>query len=85
MLITNRSNLMVENSDEIYIPLSLSCAAQNFRMAAFYSDKARNLLEHAALAVESSDTSDLTSHIVSAGKYQAYALHYSSIAKAMIT
>ena len=76
---------MVENSDEIYIPLSLSCAAQNFRMAAFYSDKARNLLEHAALAVESSDTVDLTSHIVSAGKYQAHALQYSSIAKAMIT
>ena len=85
MLIINRSNLMVENSDEIYIPLSLTCVAQNFRMAAFYSDKARNLLEHAALAVESSDTVDLTSHIVSAGKYQAHALQYSSIAKAMIT
>ena len=85
MLKIEKSDSMTENSDELYIPLSLSCVAQNFRMAAFYFDKARNLLEHAALAVESSDTSDLTSHIVSAGKYQAYALHYSSIAKAMIT
>ena len=85
MLIFQKSGLMDENSDELDTPLSLSCAAENLRMAAFYFDKAKNLLEHAALAVESSDTSDLTSHIVSAGKYQAYALHYSSIAKAMIT
>jgi len=85
MLIFKKSGLIVENSDELDTPLSLSCAAENLRMAAFYFDKARNLLEHAALAVESSDAADLTSYIQSAGKYQAHAVQYSSIAKAMIT
>ena len=46
MLIFKKSGLMVENSDELDTPLSLSCAAENLRMAAFYFDKARNLLEH---------------------------------------
>ncbi len=85
MLNIEKSDLMAENSYELYTPLSLSCVAQNFRMAAFYFDKARNLLEHAALAVESSDADDLTSHIQSADKYQSHAVKYSSIAKAMIT
>jgi hypothetical protein len=85
MLIVEMNDLITENSDELDTPLSLSCAAENLRMAAFYFDKARNLLEHAALAVESSDAADLTSYIQSAGKYQAHAVQYSSIAKAMIT
>ena len=85
MLIVEMNDLITENSDELDTPLSLSCAAENLRMAAFYFDKARNLLEHAALAVESSDADDLTSHIQSADKYQAHAVQYSSIAKAMIT
>ena len=34
---------------------------------------------------ESSDAADLTSYKQSAGKYQAYGIQYSSIAKAMIT
>ena len=85
MLIIEKSDLMSEKSDELDTPLSLSCVAENLRMAAIYFDKAKNLLEHAVLAVESSDTADLTSHIQSAGKYQAHALQYSSIAKAMIT
>jgi len=84
MLIFKKSGLMVENSDELDTPLSLSCAAENLRMAAFYFDKARDVLEHAALVVESSVAADLSRHIQSADKYQAHALQYSSIAKAMI-
>jgi hypothetical protein len=85
MSIIDKSYLMVENSDELDTPLSLSCVAENLRMAAFYFDKTKNLLEHAILAVESSDAADLTSRIQSAVKYQAHALQYSSIAKTMIT
>ena len=85
MLIIKKSDLITDKSDEPYTPLSLSCAAENLRMAAFYFDKARDVLEHAALVVESSVAADLSRHIQSAGKYQAHALQYSSIAKAMIT
>jgi hypothetical protein len=49
-----------------------------------YSEKTRNLLEHATRTFESSTAADLANQIQSADKYQAHALQYSSIAKAMI-
>ena len=53
-------------------------------MAVFYSEKARNILEHATLVAESNTSADLSSYIKSADKYQAHALQYSSIAKTII-
>ena len=84
MLIIEKSDLITDKSDEPYTQLSLSCVAENLRMAAFYSEKTRNLLEHATRTFESSTAADLASQIQSADKYQAHALQYSSIAKAMI-
>ena len=63
---------------------SLSCVSENLRMAVFYSEKARNILEHATLVAESNTSADLSSYIESADKYQAHALQYSSIAKTII-
>ena len=76
--------LIIETSDELDTPLSLSCVAENLRMAAFHFEKAKNLLEHAAYAFESNSFSDLNSYIQTADKYRAHALQYLFIAKAMI-
>ena len=84
MLIIEKSDLMAKKSEELDIPLSLSCVSENLRMAVFYSEKARNILEHATLVAESNTSADLSSYIESADKYQAHALQYSSIAKTII-
>lgn len=84
MLIIEKSDSMSEKSDELDTPLSLSCVAENLRMAAFYFEKATNLLKHATLLVESSTSVDLNSYIESSNKYKAHAAQYSSIAKTMI-
>ena len=84
MLIIEKRDLMAKKSEELDIPLSLSCVSENLRMAVFYSEKARNILEHATLVAESNTSADLSSYIESADKYQAHALQYSSIAKTII-
>jgi len=84
MLKIDKNDLITENSDVLDTPLSLSCVAENLRMAAFHFDNARNLLEHAALSFESNTADDLSSYIQAADKYRAHALQYSSIAEAMI-
>ena len=84
MLIVETNDLIADESDELDTPLSLSCVAENLRMAAFHFEKAKNLLEHAAYAFESNSSTYLNSYIQSADKYRAHAFKYLSIAKAMI-
>lgn len=84
MSIIEESSLISKKLDELDTPLSLSCFAENIRMAAFHFDKARNLLEVTALAFESNSADDLSSYIQSAKKHQAHALQYCLIAEAMI-
>ena len=84
MLIIEKNDLFTEKSDELDTPLSLSCVAENLRMAAFYYEKAKHLLQNTAMAIESNSAADLSSYIQSAEKYRAHAVQYSLIAKAMI-
>ena len=76
--------LIIENLLELDTPLSLSCIAENLRMASLHFEKARNLHEHAALAFESNNSIDLISYKQYANKHQVHAQEYSSIAEAMI-
>ena len=75
--------LIIEYLLELDTPLSLSCIAKNLRMAALYFEKSRNLHEHAALAFDSNNSSDLISYKQYANKHQL-AQEYSLIAEAMI-
>jgi hypothetical protein len=84
MLTIEKSDLMAKKSEELDTPLSLSCVAENLRMAALHFDNARNLLEQAALAFESNTANNLSSYIQAADKHRAHALQYSSIAEVMI-
>ena len=84
MLIVETNDRITDESDELDTPLSLSCVTENLRMAAFYFDKAKNLLEHAAYAFESNSSTDLNSYIQTADKYRTHALQYLFIAKSMI-
>lgn len=84
MQINERNNLITDNLYDLDTPLSLSCIAENLRMASLHFEKARHFLDHAALAFESNNAGDLISYKQSANKHQAHALQYSSIADAMI-
>ena len=44
MLKIDKNDLITENSDVLDTPLSLSCVAENLRMAAFHYDNVRNLI-----------------------------------------
>jgi len=84
MQINENNNLTTDNLHEPDTPLSLSCIAENLRMAALHFEKAKIFLEQAALAFESNNAGDLSSYKQSANKHQSHALQYSSIAEAMI-
>ena len=84
MQINVKSNLITDNLNDLDTPLSLSCVAENLRMAALHFEKAKNFLEHAALAFESNNTGDLSRYKQSANKHQVHALQYASIADVMV-
>jgi hypothetical protein len=81
MLIIEKSDLMSEKSDELDTPMSLSCVAENLRMAAWHLREAMTFHELAASAFETENFKDMKQHKNSAKLHHLLAIQYTVMAE----
>ena len=81
MLIIEKSDLMSEKSDDLDTPMSLSCVAENLRMAVWHLREAMTFHELAASAFETENFKDMKQHKNSAKLHQLLAIQYTEMAE----